>query len=173
LNDLWRIGDTYNLSIGQGYLSTTPLQVAVSFATLINGGKVLTPHIIKEIIDDEGNVTEKRSPKVIREGFISSENLNVVKEGMKQTTIIGTARSLQTLPVDSGAKTGTAQTSKTGIYHNWVSAFAPYDNPEIAITVIIEEVRGVTPVATHLARDILIEYFCRKKVNSSIIYLKT
>ena len=163
LNDLWRIGDTYNLSIGQGYLSTTPLQVAVSFATLINGGKVLTPHIIKEIIDDEGNVTEKRSPKVIREGFISSENLNVVKEGMKQTTIIGTARSLQTLPVDSGAKTGTAQTSKTGIYHNWVSAFAPYDNPEIAITVIIEEVRGVTPVATHLARDILIEYFLSKK----------
>ncbi len=163
LNDLWRIGDTYNLSIGQGYLSTTPLQVAVSFATLINGGKVLLPYIIKEVIDDEGNVVEKRSSKIIREGFISSKNLNVVKEGMRQTTIIGTARSLQTLPVTSGAKTGTAQTSKQGVNLNWVSAFAPYDNPEIAITVIIEEVKGVTPVATHLARDILTEYFLSKK----------
>lgn len=159
LSDLWRVGDTYNLSIGQGYLSTTPLQVAISFAALINGGKVLTPYIVKEIIDDQGNVLEKRTPHIVREGFISPENLNVVKEGMKQTTIIGTARSLQALPVTSGAKTGTAQTSKRNTNHNWVSAFAPYDNPEIAITVIVEEVEGVTSVATHLARDILIEYF--------------
>jgi penicillin-binding protein 2 len=162
LSDFWRIGDTYNLSIGQGYLSTTPLQVAVSFAALINGGKVLTPYIIKEIIDDEKNILEKRSFNVVREGFISSENLNVVKEGMRQTTIIGTARSLQTLPVTSGAKTGTAQASRRNINHNWVSAFAPYDEPEIAITVIVEEVEGVTSVATHLARDILTEYFLSK-----------
>lgn len=165
LNDFWRIGDTYNLSIGQGFLSTTPLQVAVSFSALINGGKVLVPYLVKEIIDDNGEITEKRLPKIVREDFISSENLQVVKEGMKQTTVIGTARSLQTLPVSSGAKTGTAQTSKPGINHNWVSVFAPYDNPEIIMTVIIEEVKGVTPVATHLARDILAEYFLSK--NSS------
>jgi penicillin-binding protein 2 len=162
LNDLWRIGDTYNLSIGQGYISTTPLQVAVSFAALINGGKVLTPYIIKEIIDDEGNVLEKRNPIVVREGFISPENLDVVKEGMRQTTLIGTARSLQVLPVTSGAKTGTAQTSKSKFNHSWVSAFAPYDKPEIAITVIVEDIKGVTAVATHLARDILTEYFLSK-----------
>jgi penicillin-binding protein 2 len=164
LNDLWRIGDTYNLSIGQGYLSTTPLQVAISFASLINGGKVLTPYIVKEIIDDQGNVLEEKKPSIIQEGFITSENLKVVKEGMRQTTLIGTARSLQTLPVTSGAKTGTAQTSIPGIHHNWVSAFAPYESPEIAITVIIEEVKGVTPVATHLARDILTEYFLSKTI---------
>ncbi len=162
LNDLWRIGDTYNLSIGQGYISTTPLQVAVSFAALINGGKVLTPYIIKEIIDDEGNVLEKRNPIIVREGFISPENLNVVKEGMRQTTLIGTARSLQVLPVTSGAKTGTAQTSRSKFNHSWVSAFAPYDKPEIAITVIVEDIKGVTAVATHLARDILTEYFLSK-----------
>ncbi len=165
LNDFWRIGDTYNLSIGQGFLSTTPLQFAVSFSALINGGKVFVPYLVKEIIDDNGEITEKRLPKIVREDFISSENLQVVKEGMKQTTVIGTARSLQTLPVSSGAKTGTAQTSKPGINHNWVSVFAPYDNPEIVMTVIIEEVKGVTPVATHLARDILTEYFLTK--NSS------
>ncbi len=163
LNDFWRIGDTYNLSIGQGFLSTTPLQVAVSFSALVNGGKVLLPYLVKEIIDDEGEVIEKRLPEVVRKDFISLKNLQIVKEGMKQTTVIGTARSLQTLPISSGAKTGTAQTSKPGINHNWVSVFAPYDEPEIVITVIIEEVKGVTAVATHLARDILTEYFLSKE----------
>jgi penicillin-binding protein 2 len=163
LNDFWRIGDTYNLSIGQGFLSTTPLQVAVSFSALVNGGKVLAPYLVKEIVNDDGEIIERKTPKVIRSNFISPKNLQVVKEGMKQTTVIGTARSLQTLPVSSGAKTGTAQTSKPGINHNWVSAFAPYDEPEIVITVIIEEVKGVTPVATHLARDILTEYFLSKE----------
>ena len=116
--------------------------------------------------DDYGmlrEVIEKRTPEVLRKDFISLKNLQVVKEGMKQTTVIGTARSLQTLPVSSGAKTGTAQTSKPGINHNWVSVFAPYDEPEIVMTVIIEEVKGVTPVATHLARDILTEYFLSKE----------
>ncbi len=159
LSDIWRIGDTYNLSIGQGYLSVTPLQVANSFASLVNGGRVLSPYIVKEVVDDERNLLENRGVEVIRENFVSAENLEIVKQGMKQTTIIGTARSLQTLPVDSGAKTGTAQTSKPGINNNWVTAFAPYDNPEIVITVIIEGVKGVTPVATHLARDIMMEYF--------------
>ncbi len=165
LNDAWRIGDSYNLSIGQGYISTTPLQVANSFAALINGGKLLRPYIAKEIIDDSKNVIKRNSPEVIREGFISPENLEVVKEGMKEATVIGTARSLQALPFSSGAKTGTAQTSRAGINHNWVTAFAPYDDPEIVITVMIEDIKGVTPVATHLARDILGEYFTEEKNN--------
>ncbi len=169
INDIWRIGDTYNLSIGQGYLSTTPLQVANSFASLVNGGKLFSPYIMKEVIDDERVLLRERSPQVIRENFISPENLEVVKEGMKQATVIGTARSLQALPVDSGAKTGTAQTSRPGINNNWVTVFAPYDEPEIVMTVIIEEVKGVTPVATHLARDILMEYFSEDEKNDKII----
>ncbi len=159
LNDAWRIGDSYNLSIGQGYLSTTPMQVAISFASLINGGRILTPHIVKEIIDDEGNVIEKRETKVVREGFISPENLKVVKEGMGKTTLMGTTRALQVLPVTSGAKTGTAQTSKPGINNNWISAFFPYEEPEMSVTIIVEGVTGVTSIATQLARDILLEYY--------------
>jgi len=163
LNDIWRIGDTYNLSIGQGFLSTTPLQVAVSYAALVNGGEVLRPYVVKEIIDDERNILEKREKEIIRDNFISPENLEVIKEGMREATKIGTARSLQLLPVTSGAKTGTAQTSIPGINNNWVTLFAPYDNPEIVMTVIVKEVKGVTPVATHLARDILLEYFKENK----------
>ncbi len=166
IKDSWRIGDTYNLSIGQGYLETTPIQVANSFSALINGGTLYKPRLLSKVIDDEGNVIFENGPTVIRKNIAKKENLEVVKEGMKQATIIGTARSLQTLPVSSGAKTGTAQTSRAGINNNWVSAFAPYENPEILITVIIEEVKGVTPVATHLARDILTEYFLSKENNN-------
>ncbi len=159
LGDIWRQGDTYNLSIGQGHLSVTPLQVANSLSVIANGGKLFNPYIVKEIIDDEGKALSVREPEVIREGFLSSENLRVAKEGMGLATRIGTSASLQALPVSSGAKTGTAQTSKPGINHSWVTVFAPYDDPEILVTVIIEDVKGVTPVATHLARDILLEYF--------------
>ncbi len=158
IGDAWRIGDSYNLSIGQGYLEATPLQVANSFAALVNGGKLFKPHVLKKVTDDEGNVVAVREPEIIREDIIAPENLKVVKEGMRMATTMGTARSLQVLPVTSGAKTGTAQTSRPGMNNNWVAAFAPYEDPEIVITVIIEEREGVTPVATHLARDIMMEY---------------
>ncbi len=170
INDSWRIGDTYNLSIGQGYLEATPIQVANSFSSLVNGNTLYKPRLLKKVIDDSGNTVYQKEPEVIRENFISNSNLKVIKEGMRQATTIGTARSLQVLPVTSGAKTGTAQTSRPGINNNWVTVFAPYDNPEIVITVIIEEVRGVTPVATHLARDILLEYYTQKYKNDEEEY---
>jgi penicillin-binding protein 2 len=159
IGDMWRIGDTYNLSIGQGYLGVTPLQVTVSFSSLVNGGKVLRPYVVKNVIDDDGKELMRRRQEVKRENFISPENLAVIKEGMRLATIIGTATHLRVLPVESGAKTGTAQTSKPGFYHSWISVFAPYDNPEIVLTVIVEDVEGVVPVAAHIARDILVDYF--------------
>ncbi len=159
LGSPWYLGDTYNLSIGQGYLSTTPLQVANAYTAIVNGGNLYSPRLGKKVIDEESNTIKKMESELIREGVASEENLEIVREGMLEATKIGTARSLQALPFDSGAKTGTAQTSREGINNNWVTVFAPYDDPEIVVTVLIEEVRGVTPVATHLARDILLEYF--------------
>ncbi len=159
LNSAWYIGDTYNLSIGQGYLSVTPLQIANSYAALVNGGTLFSPKIVKEIIDRDGNVIEKIEGEIIRDNIAKKENLDIVKQGMRETTRIGTATSLRVLPVESGAKTGTSQITKEGVNNNWVTVFAPYDDPEIVITVLMEEVEGVTPVATHLARDILLSYF--------------
>lgn len=163
LNDVWRIGDSYNMSIGQGYLTATPLQVANAYTVIANGGTLFVPRILKEVVDDNGVVLYQTKPEVIRKDFISSENLQVAKEGMEQATIIGTARSLQVLPVKVGAKTGTAEMLKGGVNNNWVTVIAPYEDPEIVITIMIEDVVGVTPVATHLARDILMEYFLPKK----------
>ncbi len=159
LNSPWYVGDTYNLSIGQGYLSATPLQVANSYAALVNGGTLFSPKIVKEIIDRDGNVIKEIEKEIIRDNIAKKENLDIVKKGMRETTRIGTAASLRVLPVESGAKTGTSQITKEGVNNNWVTVFAPYDEPEIVITVLMEEVVGVTPVATHLARDILLSYF--------------
>ncbi len=159
LNDIWRIGDTYNLSIGQGYLSTTPLQVANSYSAIVNGGRLFTPRVLKKIIDDEGDLIEETEVELIKEDFVSDKNLEIVKEGMHKATTMGTARSLQVLPMKVGAKTGTSQTSVPGVNNNWVTVFAPYDDPEIVITTMIEGVEGVTPVATHLTRDVLVEYY--------------
>ncbi len=161
LGESWNIGDTYNTSIGQGYLSITPIQVAVAYSALVNGGKLLVPQILKEVRDDKGEIIENYSAQIKREGFIKEHNLNEIKEGMRQTTLIGTARSLGTLPVSVGAKTGTAQISKQGHYHNWITVFAPFDNPEIVITILIEEVEGIRPATIPLARSILEWYFER------------
>ena len=154
----WTLGDTYNTSIGQGYLSTTPMQVAVSYSALVNGGRVLEPRVVKSI-KENGRLVEDLDSKVVREGFISDENLKVVKEGMKMTVEEGTATRLSWLPVDSGAKTGTAQIPKEGHYHNWIGAFAPYDDPEIVLVVLVEEVEGIRASSSKIAYDVLEWYF--------------
>ncbi|MGM0439449.1 MAG: penicillin-binding protein 2 [Patescibacteria group bacterium] len=154
----WTLGDTYNTAIGQGYLTTTPMQVAVSYAALVNGGRVLEPKVVKSI-KENGDTVQEIEPTVVREGFISDENLRVVQEGMKKTVEEGTATRLSWLPVDAGAKTGTAQIPKEGHYHNWVGAFAPYDDPEIVLVVLVEEVEGIRASSTRIAYDVLDWYF--------------
>lgn len=160
----WTLGDTYNTAIGQGYLLITPLQLAVSYSALVNGGKVISPKIV-QAIQENGTTVEKPKQKIIREGFISSDNLEIVKEGMKMTTIEGTATRLGRLPFETGAKTGTAEISKPGYYHNWIAVFAPYDDPEIVLVVLVEEVEGIKATASAIAYDVLNWYFEQKNEN--------
>ncbi|RLF03804.1 MAG: hypothetical protein DRJ64_07880 [Thermoprotei archaeon] len=159
LSKIWMPGDTYNLSIGQGYLQVTPLQVAVAYSAIANGGKLLQPQVVKEIVDDQQRVIKKMNPKIIREGFIHPENLRVVREGMREAVIYGSAVILRDLPVKVAAKTGTAQSSKKDHYYNWVTVFAPYENPKIVLTVVIEEVKGLRAAALLVAREVLKWYF--------------
>ena len=154
----WTLGDTYNTSIGQGYLSITPMQIAVSYSAIVNGGRVFQPQVVRSI-EENGKTVEEFSSEVVREGFVSPENLEIVKEGMRLTVEEGTATRLSWLPVDAGAKTGTAQIPKEGHYHNWIGAFAPYDDPEIVLVVLVEEVEGITASASRIAYDIFEEYF--------------
>lgn len=162
-DQLWYDGDTYNMSIGQGFLKITPLEVATSYAAIANGGKLLKPQVVKEIVDENKNVVERFEPKIIRENFIDSQNLQVVKEGMRQMVTDGSGTGfLDQLPEKVAAKTGTAQLGKER-YHNWVTVFGPYEDPGIVLTVVIEDVKGVQAAALPVARDVLNWYFSERK----------
>jgi len=142
----------------------TPLQVVTAFGAIANGGKLLKPQVVKEIISgsiDSPISREEVKPEVVRENFIDPKNLKIVREGMRDAVWYGSSVILNSLPVSAAAKTGTAQTSKVDYYHNWVTVFAPYDNPEIVLTVVIENVKGAQVAALPVAKGILDWYFTR------------
>ncbi|MEK7103808.1 MAG: penicillin-binding transpeptidase domain-containing protein, partial [Patescibacteria group bacterium] len=166
LEQKWYLGDTYNLSIGQGYLLATPLQLAVGYAAIANGGKLIKPHLAKSFLSSTSTLAVDFIPEITRENFISTSTLEIVRQGMRQTVTSpsGNAFSLSGLPVAVAAKTGTAQSyGKAEIYNNWIGAFAPYDNPEIVLVVMIEEVPGLRGSAQQTAKSILNWYFSPKK----------
>ena len=163
----WYNGDTYNLSIGQGDILITPLQVALSYSVIANNGILFKPLIVKEIIDENKNIIQENKPQIIREDFIDKENLKVVREGMKMTVTaenapLASAPSLNDLPVKVAAKTGTAETGKNNYLHKWITVFAPYDNPEIVLTIVIEDIPDTQPTTIPIAKEVLNWYFKEK-----------
>ncbi len=158
-NEPWYIGDTYHFAIGQGDVLVTPLQVANYTAVIANGGKLMEPHLVSAFLDSNNNVIKDVSPKVIKKNFIDDANINIVREGMRQTVLAGSARSLQTVPVEMTGKTGTAQWSSKKAPHAWFTGFAPYKDPQLVITVLIEEGREGSTVAVPIAKEIMQWYF--------------
>lgn len=158
---IWYSGDDYNMSIGQGYFKATPLQLTMATAAIANGGRLMKPEIVKAVLDSDGKEVKKIEPEVIRTVSASSEHLSQVREAMRETVLSprGTARGLQLMPVTSAAKTGTAQTSKADVYHNLITIFAPYEKPEVSITVIIESAPYEMNAANYASREIISYYF--------------
>lgn len=169
IGDQWRLGDTYHFSIGQGAFTMTPMQVVRTFAAIANGGKLLVPQIVRKIVDGEKNVLKEFFPKKEAEGLVDETNLKVVREGMRRTVTNGSATAwLNGLPVSSAAKTGTAQTGRKTVdgkdyLYSWTVAFAPYDNPEIVLVVVVEDVIEGQVASLPVARDVFQWYFTRTK----------
>ena len=139
----WYIGDTYNLSIGQGDLLVTPIQVARYTAAIANGGKLVTPRLV-----DAG-------PPIMSDQLADPANIKTVQLGMRDAVTYGSARSLSTLPFNAAAKTGTAQWSKTANTHAWFTSFAPFEDPQIVVTVLIDEGGEGSSVSAPVAKKIL------------------
>jgi len=161
----WSDGDTYNLSIGQGFLQITPLEVAASFVPIANGGKLLKPQIVQKIVDEGKNTVKGFESVILKESFIDPENLKVVREGMRQAVTgenspKASATLLNSLPVSAAAKTGTAELGGD-YYHNWITVFAPYDDPKIVLTIVIEKVKGVKVATLPIAKEVLEWYFTK------------
>lgn len=136
LGERWYIGNTYHASIGQGYITATPLQVANSIAVVANGGTLYKPKIVSQIKKADETIYNKS--EAIRSNFINPKILETVREGMRMTVEEGTAQMLKDLPVKVASKTGTAQFGNDKKAHGWFVSFAPYENPEIVMVVLAE-----------------------------------
>jgi len=160
----WRIGDTYNVSIGQGEVLATPLQVANYVSAIVNGGSLLKPRIVNAITDENGSLIEKKNTEILRSGLASEENLKIVKEGMRQAVTYGSAQALNYLPFEIAGKTGTAQYNNNTRSHAWFVGFAPYGDPEIVVTVLVEGGGEGPRVAVPVAREIFSWYYWNRMV---------
>jgi len=159
-------GDIYSISIGQGSIAVTPLQVAVSYMALANGGTLLKPQLVDKIIvfTDSVQIVDDIEPEIIRQNFIERDILEVSRRGMREAVVSGSSRLLSLLPVEAAGKTGAAQFGKEGVKtHAWFSGFAPYDEPEIILTIIVEGGGEGSDTAVSVAKEVLEYYFSNKK----------
>lgn len=153
----WYVGDTYHLAIGQGDFLTTPLQIAVATGVIANGGKKITPYVVESADEFGTQVLQHPSPTDI--DGLDSYALSIVRQGMRQAVTQGSARSMNTLSEAVAGKTGTAQTPGDRPYHSWFTGFGPYEDPSIALMVLIEEGGESNDAAVPLARQILDWWF--------------
>ncbi|HKM40858.1 MAG: penicillin-binding protein 2 [Patescibacteria group bacterium] len=160
--EAWYIGNTYHLSIGQGDILVSPLQVANFTSFFANYGKLYRPHLVKEVLDNNNQTVRHIESELIRSDFISRKNIESVREGLRQAVTSGSAARLSLLPVEAAGKTGTAQWGLNKDPHAWFTSFAPYKNPEIVLTVLVEEGKEGSQIATTIAGEILDWYFSRK-----------
>ncbi|HEX5429672.1 MAG TPA: penicillin-binding protein 2 [Patescibacteria group bacterium] len=140
-NEQWYLGDTYHYSIGQGDLLVTPLQVNSWTATVANGGTVMQPYILNKITDQDGNVVKQMQPQVLAANQFDPNYIQVVQQGMRDTTLPGgSAYSLHTVGMSISGKTGSAQfdASRPDLTHAWFTSYAPSEDPQIALTVLVE-----------------------------------
>lgn len=158
-------GAIINYGIGQGEINCTPLQMAVYAATLANGGTVYQPHVVRSINNNIVHKTQKidyASKKL----ELQKKYFDIVREGMYMVVNVpgGTGSGAQIPGVLVAGKTGTAQ-NPHGRDHSWFICFAPYDNPKIALAVIVENAGFGAQVAVPVAREMLMQFFGKNPVN--------
>ena len=169
-------GDTLNASIGQGDNNFTPMQIAKYISSIANGGTVVNPTIIKSVLNsDENEVSKDEIRKYTNEKLgivdtddgitISDESIEVAKEGMRMAASEagGTAYNIfKNFNIEVAGKTGSAEAGKDSngndLVNAWFVCFAPFDNPEVAVVVMIEN-GGHGNYAAEVARDVLTQYF--------------
>lgn len=159
-NEGWFTGDTYNVSIGQGDVLVTPLQMAGAVTAIANNGTLWRPRIVSKITDPAGQTIKEFKPEMIRNNFIDANNLQIVREGMRMAITEGSAYLLKDLPIKVAGKTGTAQVTNTFRKTNaWFVGFAPYDNPEIALAIVIEGAGEGSTAAVPIAKEVFEWYY--------------
>ena len=163
--DTWFGGDTLHMSIGQGDVLTTPLQMARVAATFANGGNVLKPYVVAKVIG--GREPYRSEPTVLRHVPVSSVNMEIVRRAMRVTVTNGTGKVVNFKEVAVAAKTGSAQTHGAAQTHGLFICFAPYNHPTIAIAAIVEHGGHGGDTAGKVARAMLQAYFHLKETGET------
>lgn len=198
----WQPGENLSNGIGQGFILTTPLQMALAYSAIGTNGKLYHPFVVKKVIDHKGQLIEEFSPSIVRdlsseknETFVSQDNFEAVKEGMRMVVNgpQGTARGSQLRDVQISGKTGTGQLFSFAAdqvyancdekpigqrHHGWFVGYAPHDRPVITVAVLAEHSCSGSRGAAPVVRDIINAYLKKyhpdlfKKKNPKTLVLK-
>ncbi len=171
----WQEGETLSVAIGQGFDLVTPMQINLMTAIVANGGKVLVPQLVETVRDADGKIVENFKPKVVRELTGFGKYLALIRQGMIGVVNgeHGTARKARIAGITVAGKTGSAQVVKIAQYrglkdedipykyrdHAWFTCFAPAEDPEIAVTVLVEHGLHGGSGAAPIAKAVLEKYF--------------
>lgn len=179
----WQKGETLSCVIGQSYVLATPLQLAVAYSAIANGGKIYKPQLIKEIFSNSGEIVKKMKPELISSSKINKKNLDLVREGLYQVVNSkkGTAWWYRAEGTEVAGKTGTSQVIQFSgdkifakceeneyrfRHHGLFTGYAPADDPKIAISVIVEHgchgSSAASPVASSIATTYMRKYLPEK-----------
>ncbi len=175
-NEPWYPGETISASIGQSFNLVTPLQMANLISAVANGGILWKPFILNKIITNDGTVIKKTSPQTLKKLPISEDNLNIIRKALLGVVVEerGTGSRARIPGIEVSGKTGTSQVIGMKSYkggkekeeipyefrdHAWFVSFAPYENPQIAISVIIEHGGHGGSASAPIAREIIKKYF--------------
>jgi len=157
----WYTGDTYNVSIGQGDVIITPLQLVSAMAAVANGGTLWQPKIVLKITDSNNKTIEEFKPEIIRTNLVDNGKLEIVREGLRDAVTEGSVYLLKDLPIKVAGKTGTAQ-----VYSNlnkktnaWFTGFAPYEDPQIVLAIVIEGAGEGSTAAVPVAKEVFQWYY--------------
>jgi len=174
----WQEGETLSIAIGQGFNLVTPLQVCQMTSALANGGILYKPFLIEKIIDPEGHVIKEFEPIIDVELIGMEKNFELIGKGLVGAVNDrhGTGKAARLKDITVAGKTGTAQVVTMEKYkevdeedvkykhrdHAWFTSFAPAENPEIAVTVLVEHGGHGGSAAAPVAKKILERYFAKK-----------
>jgi penicillin-binding protein 2 len=173
--ETWTTGDSYNMSIGQGYVLATPLQVLVETMAVANGGTIYEPRVVHHMTDANGGLQQDFAPAVVRKLPLPAESMDYIRRGMWEVmnTDYGTGYAARIPGIEMAGKTGTAEfceylpeeqdcrrdKNDNLPTHAWFTAFAPYENPEIAVVVFLYNGGEGSGAAAPVAQKILQAYF--------------
>ena len=158
-HESWYLGETFDAAIGQSYTLVTPLQMAVVYSAIANGGYLYRPYMVSRIDNFDGTPLKIYSPQVVGTVPVSKTNLEIIRRSLRGVMQPGGTGGFMfsNYPIPIAGKSGTAQTH--GVDNGWFIAFAPYDKPQIVVVVMFEHSGFGSQSAAPVVKKMMDAYF--------------